>query len=279
MQTTPTHADESPATPDARPPAARLGVLVYGLVSYLLFFGTFLYMIGFVAGVLVPKDINDGTPGPLWLALLVDASLVGLFCLQHEVMARPRFKAWLTRYIPGAIERSTFVVLASLILLLMFWQWRPLPGVLWDLTGPGAWAVYAVAALGWGTVLLSTFLINHFDLFGLRQTVCYAMNREHTPLRFTMRLLYRVCRHPLMLGFLIAFWATPLMTMSHLWFASLMTGMIFVGLRFEERDLIREHGEDYLAYRRKVRGVVPLPRRLRPEPAPAAVATPAPTRH
>jgi len=240
---------------------SRALVLGYGLVAYTVFFATFLYLIGFSAGWLVPRGINDGPAGPLWLALAVNAALVALFGLQHEIMARPWFKSIITRFIPKAIERSTFVLMTCAVLGLMFWQWRPIAGELWNVTGPAAWAFYAVAALGWFIVLGSTFIINHFDLFGLRQVVLHATGREYTAVGFKLRFFYKVCRHPLMLGFIIAFWATPVMTFGHLSFAALMTLYILVGVQFEEKDLIADHGDDYREYKKQVRGLVPLPKK------------------
>ncbi|MFT5423884.1 MAG: protein-S-isoprenylcysteine O-methyltransferase Ste14 [Phycisphaerales bacterium] len=236
-------------------------MLGFGLFAYTVFFGTFLYMIGFVADHFVPKGINDGPAGPLWLALAINTALVLLFAAQHEIMARPWFKAIITRFIPVAIERSVFVLLSSGILLLMFWQWRPITGELWNVTGPAAWGFWAVAALGWFVVLGSTFIINHFDLFGLRQTVLHATGREYTAVGFKLRFFYKVCRHPLMLGFIIAFWATPVMTYTRLLFAGLMTLFVLVGVQFEEKDLIADHGDDYREYKKQVRGLVPLPKK------------------
>lgn len=261
MTATTSRTDHGSAGTGASSLFGRALVLGFGLFAYAVFFGTFLYMIGFVADRVVPKGINDGPTGPLWLAVAVNTSLVLLFAVQHEIMARPWFKAIVTRFIPRAIERSVFVLLASGILILMFWQWRPIGGELWSVTGPASWGFWAVAALGWFVVLGSTFIINHFDLFGLRQVVLHATGREYTVVGFKLRLFYKVCRHPLMLGFIIAFWATPHMTFTHLLFAGLMTLYILVGVRFEEKDLIAAHGDDYREYKKQVRGLVPLPKK------------------
>jgi len=248
----------------------RALVLGFGLFAYAVFFGTFLYMIGFVGGWVVPKGIDDGASGSLWLAIAVNTALVALFGLQHEVMARPGFKAFITRFIPKAIERSTFVLLTSLVLLLIFWQWRPIGGGLWNVAGPAAWGFHTLTAIGWLMVLGSTFIINHFDLFGLRQVASYAAGKEYTAVGFKLRWMYKLCRHPIMLGFIIAFWATPVMTHGHLLFAGLFTLQILIGVRFEEKDLIEAHGDDYLEYKKQVRGIVPLPKKNPGVIAPAA---------
>jgi len=256
-----------PATDAAAAPAAslgaRVGIFSYGLFAYALFLIAFLYAIGFVGGWVVPKDINDGLAAtPTWLAVLIDAGLLGLFAVQHAVMARPRFKRWITRFIPKAMERSTFVIAASAILLLTFWQWRPLTDVVWRVGHPGGrLALDALSLLGWGIVLASSFLINHFDLFGLRQVWLALTRRPERPVSFRVVGLYRLVRHPLMLGFLIAFWSTPTMTTGHLLFALLTTGYILVGTWMEERDLIAQHADAYRAYRRRVPGLLPIPKR------------------
>jgi protein-S-isoprenylcysteine O-methyltransferase Ste14 len=241
--------------------ASRVCVLAFGLVSYLVFFGTFLYLVGFVGAWFVPKHVDNGPAGPIWLALAVDALLVLAFAIQHEIMARPAFKAWFTRIVPHAMERSVFVLLASLILIAMFAFWRPIDAVLWRTEGAMYWVITAIAASGWLLALSSTFLINHFDLFGLRQVILNVRNMPYKPVGFKLWLAYRFCRHPLMLGFIIAFWAAPVMTAGRLWFAILMTAFILVGIRFEERDLIAKHGEEYLRYKRNVRGLVPIPKK------------------
>ena len=241
--------------------AGRWFALLYGSAIYLGFLVTFLYAIGFVAGYGVPKGIDDGAPAPLAEALLVNAGFLALFAVQHAVMARRGFKRRWTRVVPPSLERSTFVLATCLILVAMYWMWRPLPGIVWHVEGPAAVALLALSALGWGTVLLATFLIDHFHLFGLRQVVEHFRGRPPAPPVFRERSLYKHVRHPLMLGFLVAFWSTPHMTWGHLLFAGLCTGYILVGTQMEERDLIAEHGERYLDYKRRVPGLVPLPRR------------------
>lgn len=246
---------------------SRLGVLLFGLLAYLAFFATVLYAIGFTTGLAVPKDINAGALTPVPQAVLVNASMLLLFVLQHTVMARPRFKAWVTRFIPHAMERSMFVMLASLILAATFALWAPMPQVLWSFQHPVLWwGITAMALIGWAVVFGSSFLISHFDLFGLRQVITNAAGRDYRPVRFRMVGLYKIVRHPLMLGFLIAFWFTPHMTVGHLFFAAMTTGYIFFGVAIEERDLVAAFGEQYLAYRRRVPGVLPRLGRIGREP-------------
>ena len=245
--------------PDSR--AARIGVLLYGVVAYIAFFGTILYAIGFVGNWLVPKSIDSGPPAPLGAALLINSALLMVFVVQHTLMARPWFKRWWTRFIPDSIERSTFVLAASLSLMLVFWQWRPLPRVVWSVDdGWAALALTAVSLLGWGIGLGSSFMVSHWDLFGLRQVFLRATGRPYTPIGFKVRGIYKVVRHPLMLGFIIAVWATPTMTVGHLFFAAMITAYIFMGTTIEERDLIAHFGEQYRAYRRAVPGIFPRPR-------------------
>jgi protein-S-isoprenylcysteine O-methyltransferase Ste14 len=237
---------------------ARAAVFVYGLLAYLAFFTVFLYAMGFVGRWFVPKDIDTGVVGPLWKAMAINAGLLMVFVVQHTIMARPAFKAWWTKLIPGAIERSTYVVAASAALALVFWQWRPMPGVVWEVEEPVAvWAISAVSLGGWGLVLAASFMVNHFDLFGLRQVWTRLMGRAYRPVGFRLVGLYKWVRHPLMLGFLIAFWATPVMTVGHLFFAVMTTAYIAFGVWIEERDLVTEHGVRYLAYRRAVPAIVP----------------------
>jgi len=237
----------------------RILVFAYGLIAYALFFGTFCYAIGFVTGLVVPKSVDSGPAGSSSTALMIDLALLTLFAVQHSGMARPGFKRWWTRIVPAPIERSTYVFLASSALILLFAFWRPLPAVVWQVAGPAAAAVWALAALGWTTVLLSTFMIGHFELFGLRQVWLELRGRVQPADGFRTPLLYRFVRHPIMLGFLIAFWSAPTMTVGHLLFALVTTGYILVAVQLEERDLIAAHGESYRRYRREVPAFLPLP--------------------
>lgn len=242
---------------------SRTLALLYGGVSYAAFLVTFLYAMAFVAGMGVPKHIDNGVGAPLLTALAIDIGLLSLFAVQHSGMARPAFKRWWTRFVPQPIERSTFVLVSSLVLLLLFWHWRPLPQVVWQVShGLPEWSLLAISLLGWLMVLTSSFTINHFELFGLRQVWMFVRRREVKDEPFVLRAMYRIVRHPLMLGFLIAFWATPVMSLGHLLFASVVTGYIFVAVKFlEERDLVAAHGEAYREYQRKVPMLVPSPRR------------------
>jgi protein-S-isoprenylcysteine O-methyltransferase Ste14 len=240
---------------------SRVLALAYGVASYLAFLAAFLYAIGFVGDLLVPKSIDSGLTGSLPAALLVDTLLLLLFAVPHSVMARPAFKRWWTKFVPPPVERSTYVLQSSLLLGLLFWQWRPIPAVVWNVGHPaGRSLLHAVFWAGWALVLASTFLIDHFDLFGLRQVFLYASGRAYTPPAFKTGGLYRYVRHPIMLGFLLAFWATPTMTVGHLLFAVATTGYILIALQLEERDLVGFHGEQYQAYRKQVSMLLPLPR-------------------
>jgi methanethiol S-methyltransferase len=237
---------------------ARLISLAYGVTVYGFFFVTLLYLIGFVGDVVAPKTINSGEAGPLWLAVLVDVLLVALFGVQHGVMARPAFKKWWTRLVPEPVERSTFVLAASAVLCLMFWQWRPITSAVWEVDAPfGRYLLHGLAVAGWGLMLLSSFLIDHFDLFGLRQVVLHARRMPYTQHPFVERSVYRLVRHPLMLGLLIAFWATPTMTVGHMLFAIAMTVYILIGIHMEERDLVRSLGSPYRDYQARTAKLIP----------------------
>jgi protein-S-isoprenylcysteine O-methyltransferase Ste14 len=238
-----------------------LGFL-YGLAAYLVFFFTFLYAIGFVEGLMVPKAIDSGPVVPMTEALIVNILLMSLFAIQHSVMARKPFKQWWTRFVPVSIERSTYVLLASLTLILLFWQWRPIPTVVWQIADPQfAMAVMGLSFFGWLLVLLSTFMINHFELFGLHQVIINLAGRTMPEPRFKTPVLYKLIRHPIYLGFIIAFWAAPTMTVGHLLFAAVTTAYIFVGIFLEERDLVELFGDEYRRYRERVSMLIPFRRK------------------
>jgi protein-S-isoprenylcysteine O-methyltransferase Ste14 len=227
----------------------RIIALLYGLASYAIFFITILYAIGFVDGMMVPKDINAGTQVPWLEAVLVNLALMSLFAIQHSVMARKSFKQWWTQYVPASVERSTYVLFASLSLLLLFWQWRPMPAVVWQINNPQlAMTMTGLSLFGWVLVFTSTFLINHFELFGVQQVVQNLSDQKRSAPAFRTPLYYNFVRHPIYLGFIIAFWATPLMTVGHLLFAAVTTAYIFVGIFLEERDLVELFGDDYRRY-------------------------------
>ncbi len=237
--------------------------LVYGVVSYLIFFVTFLYAIGFVGNLFVPKSIDTGPPAAtLTRAIIMNLILLSIFAVQHSVMARPAFKKWWTKFVPHAVERSTYVLLSSLALILLFWQWRPMTDVIWNIETPALeYVIWALFLLGWGMVLLSTYLINHFDLFGLRQVYLYSKSVDYTEVGFKEVLLYKVVRHPLLLGFIIAFWATPHMTTGHLLFAAVTTIYMLVAIQLEERDNLKTHGAQFEDYQKRVPMIVPIPKR------------------
>lgn len=236
----------------------RISFFTYGLIAYAIFFGTFLYACGWVGGFLTPTTLDGPATEPLGKALAIDLALLTLFAVQHSVMARPAFKDWWTKFVPRPIERSTYTLLASLCLILMFWQWRPLGGTIWNVESAAGQAIlYGLFAFGWGLVLVATFLIHHFDLFGLRQVTLYLLGRPYEPLRFATPGPYRMVRHPLYVGWLFAFWMTPTMTLAHLVFAVATTAYILIAIRLEERDLVREHGHVYEDYRRRVPMMVP----------------------
>ncbi len=239
----------------------RIAGLFYGVLSYAMFLVSFLYAIAFVADIWVPRTIDHGLSAPPATAALIDLALLGVFAVQHSGMARRGFKRWLTRWAPAPLERSTFVLLSSAALLLIFWQWRPIDAVIWSVDSPlAAAALHAATAAGWLLVLSGTLVISHFDLFGLRQVWLNLRGQPYAPPHFQERLHYKVIRHPLMLGFIIAFWATPHMTAGHLLFAVATTSYILLALRLEERDLIAAHGDEYMRYRERVPLLLPWPR-------------------
>lgn len=250
---------------DTKPNSRNVGktlTLVYGAISYLAFLFTTLYAIGFFGNLIVPKTLDSGPIVSFPHALLLDLVLLGLFAVQHSVMARPAFKRWWTRYIPPSVERSTYVLFTSMLLLLLYWQWLPIPGTIWngEHTAGGVF-LQGLYWVGWVLVLLSTFLINHFDLFGLRQVYLHWRGVEYTHMGMKEPALYKLVRHPLMLGFLIAFWATPHMTVGHLLFSLATTGYILVGIHLEERDLLAAHGEAYRRYQQRVSMLLPVPKK------------------
>jgi len=236
----------------------RLLALLYGIVSYFVFFVVFLYAIGFVSALGVPKTIDTGAAAPLLEALTIDILLMSIFAIQHSVMARPQFKQWWTRLVPKSVERSTYVLFSSLALVLLFWQWRPIEGLAWQINDQRiAMAFIGLSLVGWLIVLTSTFLINHFELFGLHQVANNLTGRPMPAPRFRTPLYYNFVRHPIYLGFIIAFWAAPKMTMGHLLFAAVTTAYIFVGIMLEEHDLTTVFGDDYRRYRQRVSMIVP----------------------
>ena len=237
----------------------KLVAFLYGIVAYLVFAIVIVYAIGFVCGLAVPKTIDSGPTGPLVESILINLVLMTIFALQHSVMARPQFKKWWTTIVPKSVERSTYVLFASLALALVFWQWRPIPGVVWEVKEPViAASLLCLGLFGWVLVFISTFMINHFELFGLHQVANNLAGKTMPPVKFKTPMLYNVVRHPIYLGFIIFVWATPLMTAGHLLFAAVVTAYIFVGIALEEHDLIAVFGDEYRRYRQRVAMIVPF---------------------
>jgi protein-S-isoprenylcysteine O-methyltransferase Ste14 len=239
-------------------PVSRILALVYGLASYAFFLVTFLYLLGFIEGFVVPKTIDTGAPAPLLESLVVNLGLIVIFGLQHSIMARPGFKQWWAQWVPASIERSTYVLFSSLALALLCWQWRPMPTVLWSVADPTvAMALIGLSLIGWLIVLTSTYLINHFELFGLQQVTNNLTGREMPAPVFRTPFFYQFVRHPIYLGFVIALWATPTLTVGHLLLAAVLTAYIVIGILLEERDLVAFFGDDYRRYRERVSMLVP----------------------
>jgi len=239
---------------------SKLLGFAYGVVCYLVFFVTFLYAIGFVTNLVVPKSIDSGAEGPLGTALLINLAVLSVFAIQHSVMARQGFKKWWTQFVPKSVERNTYVLLASLALILVYWQWRPISGTVWHVENQTlATLLLGVGLAGWLVVLAATMMIDHFSLFGLSQAIALLTEKMPAETSFRTPGLYRYVRHPIYFGFIVAFWATPRMTAGHLLFAAVTTAYIFVGISLEERDLRRMHGASYEHYRKAVSMIVPLP--------------------
>ncbi len=237
----------------------RIISFVYGVLAHLGFLVAFLYLIGFLGNFVVPKSIDSGQAGPVGQALVINVILIAIFGIPHSVMARPGFKQWWTRFVPQHIERSTYVMQGNLLVALLMWQWQPMVGVIWNVEHPvGASVLWGLFGIGWVMIVLTSFVINHFDLFGLRQVYLHLRGMEYTPLEFKAKWIYNYIRHPLMLGWIIAFWSTPQMSAGHLVFAVGTTIYILIGIQFEERDLVKSHGEDYENYRRKVSMLFPF---------------------
>jgi methanethiol S-methyltransferase len=246
---------------------AGLVAVIYGIVAYGFTLVALLYLIGFVGNVVVPKSIDSGAAGPLLESVIVNLMLIGLFAIQHSVMARQGFKRWWTRIVPPSVERSTYVLFASFALLFLYWQWQPIPALVWTVHNPGAAAVLdGIFWLGWVVLVASTFLISHFELFGLSQVFARLFGRQLADAKFRAPLLYRHVRHPIYLGVLLAVWATPAMTVGHLLFAVVITGYILIGIQLEERDLVQQFGDQYRRYRQQAAMLVPLPGRKFADP-------------
>ncbi len=246
---------------------SRIACFAYGLLCYAIFSATFLYSIGFVGNLWVPKSIDSGTPGPVGLALAINLALLGVFALQHSVMARPAFKRWWTRLVPEPIERATYVLASSAALALLYWGWQPIAGVVWQAESVLAWgALTALYFTGWALVLYSTCLISHFDLFGVRQVWLHLRGRAYEGKPFMTPSLYRYIRHPLYVGWFTVFWATPTMTIGHLLLALVVTAYVLVAVRIEERDLLHYFGDVYARYRRRTPAFVPIPSMIAPPP-------------
>ena len=236
--------------------------VIYGVVAYGFTLGALLYLIGFVGNLIVPKSIDSGTAGPLLQSAIVNTMLIGLFAIQHSVMARQGFKRWWTRIVPPSVERSTYVLFASFALLILYWQWQPIPALVWTVQNPTAAAVLdGIFWLGWVVLVASTFLLSHFELFGLSQVFARLFGKQPSDATFRTPLLYRRVRHPIYLGILLAVWATPAMTVGHLLFSVLITGYILIGIQLEEHDLIQQFGDQYRHYRQHAAMLVPLPGR------------------
>jgi methanethiol S-methyltransferase len=236
--------------------------VLYGIGAYVAFLVTFAYAIAFIGNIIVPKTIDSGTPGPLLEALIVNVVLLGVFAVQHSVMARQGFKRWWTRVVPASVERSTYVLFTSLALMLLYWQWQPIPAPVWTVQNPiAAGVVDGIFWLGWVVLVASTFLLNHFELFGLSQVFARLFGKQPSDAKFRTPLLYRYVRHPILLGVLLAVWATPVMTVGHLLFAGVITGHILIGIQLEERDLIQQFGDQYRRYRQRASMLIPLPGR------------------
>ena len=237
---------------------ARILALVYGVVAYILFVGAFLHAIVFVTGIPVAKTIDTGPVVPLTEAIVINMLLMGLFAIQHSAMARKGFKRWWTQFVSPAVERPTYVLAATLALMLLLWQWRPIPTIIWETSDPlAAMALIGLSLTGWVIVLASTFMINHFELFGLQQVIHNLLGRQASEVRFKTPVLYKLVRHPIYLGFIIAFWATPVMTVGHFLFAAVTTAYIFVGIMLEERDLVDQFGDEYRSYRERAGMLTP----------------------